>query len=166
MDGSGNQLLSGSRCSKDQNSRVGGSDFFHPAEDLLHHLTGTDDIIEAVTSVQLLPQVFIFPNQAGFFQRLDHLNFQPFNVEGFADVVEGSCTHRLNRRLCRGVPGNQNDTGIRRIFLHLFQDINSTDSRKNQITDNQIEWLFSYYLKGLFTRMADFHLIIRLPKQM
>ena len=140
------QFLASAAFPLDQNGTVSVGDFIDEIVNLLHLPARADDVLEAITILQLLPQINVLPQGRLIIERALHRHLQLVDLKRLGHVIIRAYLHRFDRRLDRGVGRDQNHRRLPMMLAHMPQHVEPghglhLDVRDHHLRLNVVELL-------------------------
>ncbi len=156
VDGLGDEFLSSSAFSGDQDGAVGSADNFDHLEELLHLLTLANQIAHPVNLAKLAAKVGVFFAEPAILQRAVDNQLQLFDeILGFDDVVECAHLQGLDGGLRTGKGRQQNEMAVEIVVSQLPQQIDSGHIGHVDVGYDQIKFDRLAAFKPFFCVLGD-----------
>ena len=114
MDGAGDERLTGAGLAGHEHGGLAGGDRFDHVVDVFHPRIGADDVIHAVTLIELLTKIDVLGNEGVLVDGLLHGDEKSLIHEGLGELVNRAVSDRLHRRFdgAETGDGDRHDVGM------------------------------------------------------
>ena len=124
----GREFLAGAALALHEHSGARGSDLLDGVKNLHHRRRSADHAIDTELTLNLRPELLVFPAGVAFAERAFDENFEPVDVHRLRNKIVSSALHRLHGGIHRSI-GSHHDADRRVCLFH-----NPLDERHAIIT--------------------------------
>jgi hypothetical protein len=132
----GDQLLAGTRFTRDQHGRQRGRRLLDDAVDRANARAVPHDSAERPRLAKLPAQVPDLTKRVLALDGLPQQDLQPLRVHRLAQIVVGSLFDSLNGRLDGALGGQENEGQVRKLILQRPEHLHPANSRHDHVADD------------------------------
>jgi len=157
VDQAREQFLARAAFPLDQDGRPAGRHAAGHVDELHHLVAFVDDLFGGHAALaQLLPEQFVFPDQAPAFRNAVHQQKQLIELHGLGDVVDGADLDRFDGRFNGAVGGDDDDVDLMVDALHFLEHVHAVHAGHLVVQQDEVEGVVQDRLDG---RLAVFRLL-------
>ena len=150
VDRIGDQLLSCSALTPDEDRGLAGRHPSNQSHHLLHFKTSINNILEGISLLKPCLEIPVFPDQGGPFQHFLDDEKEFIKIDRFGQVVERARFHRCHSRFNRSVSGHHHHRKVREVFSDFKKGLEAVEFRHLIVEEGDVEKSCPNLLNSLF----------------
>ncbi len=150
VDQAREQFLARAAFPLDQDGRPAGRHAAGHVDELHHLVAFVDDLFGGHAALaQLLPEQFVFPDQAPAFRNAVHQQKQLIELHGLGDVVDGADLDRFDGRFNGAVGGDDDDVDLMVDALHFLEHVHAVHAGHLDVQEHDVDIVLLEPLQAL-----------------